>query len=597
MMRILATGVVAALWASVGCGPSASGQTAGLQSIEVQPPNATVTYTSSGGAPVDYVAIGHYDDGRTEPLADVSFTLDADANVIGSIAAAEFTASGAAAGTGTVTATAGTVSGATGVSVIIHQTHVDPTAPAGSESNFPDQPGTGTAAPAIAYPLDNAVMPVSVTAPNVQWEGTANQGDLFRVHISAGLATVDTITAVAPGFTLSSLPTTTDWAMLLASAHGSPITFAVDHWDSVSGAQRSAPVSIKAVSSQVTGVIYYWDLSQGQMQRIDGAGRALAIPNPPASPSDANNKCVACHVVSRDGRYLAGELWGGGDKGAVFDLSNPAVTMGGASAPTVAPVTAASYTSLFSTFNSDGTRLLTNPGTQLALVDPLTGTSVAALGAGLPAANAAHPSWSPDGTSIVFVNNITAGGAAAAWAVDYDRGDLQIIPVTGPDTFGAPQPLVDATTAGPAYAAPSWPTYAPDSQYIAYAAGVSSRGRTTVGTAEVSYPGSLFLIATAGGAPVRLDNACGGAANCYLPNFSPYDDGRYIWLVFYSLRDYGNAVAGTKGTQRRQMWVTGIDKSKLGTGVDPSLVPYWLPLQDSATDNMSAFWALPPPID
>ena len=46
-----------------------------------------------------------------------------------------------------------------------------------------------------------------------------------------------------------------------------------------------------------------------------------------------------------------------------------------------------------------------------------------------------------------------------------------------------------------------------------------------------------------------------------------------MWLVFYSLRDYGNALAGTKGTQRRQMWVTAIDKSKLGTRVDPSTVP------------------------
>ena len=66
--------------------------------------------------------------------------------------------------------------------------------------------------------------------------------------------------------------------------------------------------------------------------------------------------------------------------------------------------------------------------------------------------------------------------------------------------------------------------------------------------------------------------------------------------MFYSLRDYGNTLAGTKGTQRRQMWVTAIDKSKLGTGVDPSMIPYWLPDQDSKTENMSAFWAVPPPL-
>ena len=95
---------------------------------------------------------------------------------------------------------------------------------------------------------------------------------------------------------------------------------------------------------------------------------------------------------------------------------------------------------------------------------------------------------------------------------------------------------------------------------------------------------------------MRLDNACSGARNCYLPSFSPYDSGGYFWLVFYSVRDYGNAQAGTKGTQRRQMWVTAIDKSKLASGADPSSVPYWIPMQDPKTENMSAFWAPPPPL-
>ena len=44
------------------------------------------------------------------------------------------------------------------------------------------------------------------------------------------------------------------------------------------------------------------------------------------------------------------------------------------------------------------------------------------------------------------------------------------------------------------------------------------------------------------------------------------------------------------------MWITAIDKSKLGTGQDPSSVPYWVPDQDVQTMNMSAFWSLPPPI-
>ncbi|HEY5934335.1 MAG TPA: hypothetical protein VIU61_06870, partial [Kofleriaceae bacterium] len=242
--------------------------------------------------------------------------------------------------------------------------------------------------------------------------------------------------------------------------------------------------------------------------------------------------------------------------------------------------------------NHDATRLMINQGTGLRVIDPRTGAAVTTAGVPLPAANASHPAWSPDGTAVAFINNITAGGGPAGWAVDYDRGDLQIIPASAGDTFGAPTDVVAVAQQPAQFAAPSWPTFSPDSQWIAYGAGIHSRG----GSGVTANPGALFLVNKAGGATVRLDTACGGALLCYLPNFSPYDAGGYYWLVFYSFRDYGNALAGTKGVVRRQMWITAIDKAKLAAGVDSSSVPYWLPDQDVLTDNMSASWALPPPI-
>src|SRR6185295_7950423 len=249
-----------------------------------------------------YTAVGHYADGHTALLTDVDFSLDPAAAQLGALDDAEFTATGAAAGTGSVRAVLGPVSGETGVSVVVHQVHVDPAAPPNAPASFPDHPAMGALSPVIAYPLDGAVMPSTVKAPDVQWEGAAAAGDLVRVRLVGGLATVDTILAVAPGAKLASQPLAADWRLLVASAGGLPITVTVDHWDAATGAQGGAPVRVKAVTADVTGVIYYWDLSQGKIQRIDPAGRGLAIPNPPPNAGDPNNRCVACHVIRRDGR-------------------------------------------------------------------------------------------------------------------------------------------------------------------------------------------------------------------------------------------------------------------------------------------------------
>lgn len=571
------------------CGPTTNGKDGELVSIQVEPANATLTYT---GAPtsLDYHAIGTYADGSTVELDDAVFSLDNAGAALGAFSDATFGVSGNAAGKGAVIAQVGDVSGTTSVIVQIHRTDVGPGVPADGATKFPDTVApAGAESPVLVYPLDTAVMPLSVKAPVVQWESAGATDDLYRVRFVSGYATVDSILAYAPNFTFSLRPVDTLWQMLKSSSDGN-IQVTVERWSSATGAQGSPQVTLRMIPANITGAIYYWNLQAGQMERIDANGRAPAIPNPPMRSN--GSRCVACHTVSKDGRYLSGALWEGGSQGAVFDMANDAVKTQDP-APTVTPlVEGSSYTVLFSTFNEDATRLMLNRGTTFEVINPMNGTSVATTG--LPTSAVAHPSWSPDGKSVAFVNNISSGGGPAGWAVDYDRGDVAIMSANG-DAFGAPVTLVPASAVDPAFAAPSWPSFSPDSKWIAYGAGVNSRGRVDDPNAPAVYPGALFVIEQNGGVAYRLDNACGGGRDCYVPNFSPYDDGGYYWLVFYTTRDYGNAQAGTKGTKRRQLWVTAIDKSKLGTG-DPSSVAYWLPDQDVLSANMSAYWAPPPPL-
>lgn len=580
--------------ALAACGPAAGVDPSGhgaLLSIEVQPANAALEWTGTP-ATLDYTAVGHYEDGTVGALPAAVFSLDEPGARLGSLAAAKFSASGVAAGKGGVTATFDDQSGATSVIVTVHTTTLGDGVDPGAAGQFGNASPAGPLSQAIVYPLDQAVVPTSAKPPDVQWEGAlTGADDLYRVRLVAGGATEDTILSAPAGSHFA--PPAAGWQTLVNSLEGGSLTLTVDHWDATTGAQGGAPVRLKLVSAQVTGAIYYWHLDAGRMERIDEMGRAPAIPAPPANPGDGNH-CVACHSVSRDGRYLAGSMWGGGLEGAVFDMSSDAVRTGNP-APTVAPLVANStYRQLFTTFNPDATRLMINEGLSLRVVDPQNPVSIATTGTPLPQTGAAHPSWSPDGSAVAFIDNVTLGGAVAPWAVDYDRGDLSIIPVTGPDAFGPAAPIVPA--AGAAFAAPSWPTWTPDSNYIAYGAGTNSRGSANASSGRTEYPGSLFLVGRAGGTVQRLDRACKGLPRCYLPNFGPFDAGGYYWLIYYSFQDYGNASVGTKGTNRRQMWITAIDKSKLGTGEDPSSVPYWVPDQDSTSQNMSAFWALPAPI-
>src|SRR5690606_22875059 len=141
----------------------------------------------------------------------------------------------------------------------------------------------------------------------------------------------------------------------------------------------------------------------------------------------------------------------------------------------------------------------------------------------------------------------------------------------------------------------SRPTFSPDSRFLAFAHG--TRSISTDDGFDVPRA-SLYLVPREGGEALRLARGMGreGPIDAFWPVFSPFvtvepDGTRLYWLAFYSRQHYGNAKAGTRGTQRRQLWVMAIDPARAEAGEDPSHPPYWLPGQDARVDNIAAIWA------
>jgi hypothetical protein len=91
---------------------------------------------------------------------------------------------------------------------------------------------------------------------------------------------------------------------------------------------------------------------------------------------------------------------------------------------------------------------------------------------------------------------------------------------------------------------------------------------------------------------VRLDRANPGH-DSYLPSFNPKIEGGYMWIAFYTRRDYGHTL---QGLRRPQIWVAAVDATAdpATALVDPSHPGFWLPGQNVATENLSTFFAPKP---
>lgn len=481
-----------------------------------------------------------------------------------------FTVSGLAGGMGTVSFDPAGPLGVVSTSATVklqfssEPDPVDPGVKGGfGEASEPDP------ALALLYPYDQTVFPRGLTGPVVQWNG-GGPDDLYYIHVYNDFFEFKAYTKVPPPSRYSFPLMPTDiWLKLTASTEG-PVKFDIQRFD---GAKHylAKTQTWTIAPANLTGAVYYWEVNNGNVVRLtigDPAPKQF-IQKPP------NVACVACHSVSKDGSRIAAAFHGGYSPWNTIDAATGAVLY----YPDLA--------SGFQAISPNGSHVLWGQSDETGALKLTTFNDKTVLSTlTTPGGKPVHPVWSGDGTKIAFARK-TDGN----W-LDFNNSELWLADVDlMSNTFANVKQIVDKLP--PPLTTTTFPTFAPDSQWIAFSR--LNQARTRAAVTEV------WLTNLDGSAQIRLDKANGVGIiepgqdqTTYEPTFLPVSVGGYYWLIIGTERKYGNTLTDTNpNTRRKQLWVTAID-ANIVPGVDPSHPPFWLPGQELNNSNMRGEWALAP---
>jgi len=310
---------------------------------------------------------------------------------------------------------------------------------------------------------------------------------------------------------------------------------------------ESDPVTV-SVTRLSDDVVYAptlstWHIAQGRLNAAayyveiaaSGSTSVKRLPLETGSPATllGSSPCSSCHSVSHDGKKLLASY----DGNTPFPLRLTDLTT---TPPTTGPARlGAAVTGTFSAFDPTGTRALisndaANGTFSLSITDLSDGASLATNVLGN---KCAEPAWSPDGSRIAAICDLTGGG----WAFDANGGKLRVGTMNADGLTVASSSDLVASNDGTA-GRPSYPKFSPDSSFVTYA-------RTTAGSRSTG-AGTLWLAAADGSFTKQLTVA--GRGMSYYPAFAPRRAGGYYWITFTSKRN--DFIANGD----RHLWVAAI---------------------------------------
>jgi hypothetical protein len=588
------------------------GSSGGTETLTISPPTATITIVDKT-MPVSQT-FGALLNGS--PVSGpVTWTLDTYAE--GSISnAGLFTTTGLVGGAVTVTAAFGSLTATAQLTVKVNISETvsqGPTDPGPSAANVTAlmgppaaDPGAGLSPPnptKILYPYDKTVMPRGLVAPLLQFSpGNLPPEDALVAISSPFFTWQGTIHVQNSGVPQFSIPQDI-WDGALLSTGGQTLTISVTK--AVAGmAYGPAQTSIIVAAASLQGAVYYMTYD------TPGNGLYSVLPGVKQPASLIVPGCLVCHAVSANGTKLAlgtddasvaaqSGIYDVGADGMATQITQSPPGLGGDSRGIS-----------FATFTPDGQYVLRSQNNfwggvnqEAWKIDDVAKTLTPATVTGLgPNVSAFVPAISPDGKHYAFTNGDGETPAFGTPHRSISLMDLAVDSGSNTLTFSNRKLLLDNGAGG---AVAKFVTFLPDPDFIVLEEGTGfcqSYGEMlptwAASCQSYSFPsstGKLFMIRVS--TMEHLELAILNAGNAALDaqrNYEPFalqvTAGGYFWVVFTSIREYGNTYTGAN--VKKQLWVAAISTNP-GAGVDPSHPPFYLPNQ-SATRNERGFWALQP---
>ena len=556
------------------CGPSHhGGDDDSMATLSIDPPMSDLTITNAVPATEDFTATLTYPDGTTKDVtADSTFTINSGAGDFNM--SRTLTVKGA--GKFTVTGVYSDKQNSAVVIVHANGIRVDPTLPPNTTDLFNGTEVPGRA-PNVVYPPADVVMPRNLGDFETHWTD-ANGNDIFEISLHTDLS--DVRVYVPGGNGDAAAGPEPSWSAFLAAeweaavGNNATVTYQVRGVQSTNpalGVGTSGPRLVKLSNEEMNGGIYYW-ASAGTTSPEGIWRHDMAKPGQPAeqfmTKDQTGGRCIACHVLSRDGKNML-VTWDGGNGNAnTIDVGTKAFGV-------------EANTWNFSSFTPDGSAFLGVFNGTLQVRDFATQAVLATM----PVSGTdkvTHPDVSPDGTMLTYVR-VPSASYGADW--HFGNGQIWIRPYDqATQTFGAEKMLVaDASNN-------YYPSFSPDGKWVLF----NKSADNAVGTGAYNNPSAeVWVIAADGSAPAvklaALDAAIGFTNSWarWAPFAQTVGSEAINWITVSSQRDYGTRLVNLK---RPQIWMTAFVPSLATLGMDPSQPTFRLPFQNIDSNNHIAQW-------